>query len=107
MQHTSGAGEACAASGGPAPPKEACVPTDTTFTHGELTHDGLARGEATSAQAKPIASARALGLLVVLVGGPAAALAARFALGMGLVESAAVLFLVSGWLGLRLLRRPA
>ncbi len=50
---------------------------------------------------------RASGVAVMLIGGPAAMSLAVFGFGMGLVEGAAILILLSGWLGPRLMRSDA
>ena len=47
---------------------------------------------------------RRAGAAVILIVGPAAALFGALALEMGAIEAAAVLVLISGWLGPKLLR---
>ena len=47
---------------------------------------------------------RSAGIALTLIVGPAAALGGAAVLGMGVLESAAVLILISGWLGPKLIR---
>lgn len=52
---------------------------------------------------RAIGFVRGCGIALTLIGGPAAMALAYFALGMGPLESGAVLALLSGWLGPRLI----
>jgi hypothetical protein len=65
----------------------------------------IGRASGRLAQFAPRANtlARNCGIALTLLGGPAGMAVAYFVLGMGTLESGAVLLLLSGWLGPRLM----
>lgn len=65
---------------------------------------GAAPDRVSLSESKLRPALRKIGMGVTIIGGPAAMALAVFGFNMGLVEGAAVLILLSGWLGPRLMR---